>query len=68
MSKKGKKEAFFPVEAVPFSNLVQYSIFFEIYCMLFSCLWLFFSLNFVRDSNPDYRLPKVQEQSDDLIG
>ena len=22
----------------------------------------------VRDSNPDYRLPKAQEQSDDLIG
>ena len=38
MTKKGKKEPFFPVEAVAFFNLVQYSIFLEIYCMLFSCL------------------------------
>ena len=28
MSKKGKKEGFFPVKAVAFFNLVQYSIFF----------------------------------------
>ena len=44
------------------SNIVQLYEIEEMICLLSS------KFSPVRDSNPDYRLPKAQEQSNDLIG